>query len=174
MNTNLLNQISPIDGRYFNKAGKSLSPFFSEGALIKYRLIVEIKWLIHITKKLSLENQDSHIDFLESITTNFDYNEAHKIKSIEKETAHDVKAVEYYIREKLQTRKELQKLIPFIHFACTSEDINNLSYALSIKESLNNVILPEINIVINAIKQMAFDYSSTPIFLKTVESLKSL
>lgn len=140
-----LNAISPIDGRYINKT-RALSPYFSEFALIYYRLTVEIRWI----ESLAANNAISEVpqldkeakDFLNSIISNFDENEALKIKELEKQTNHDVKAIEYYLKHKFQQNSHLKAITAFIHFACTSEDINNLAYALMVKQAIAQVIQP--------------------------------
>lgn len=145
MTLSTLNAISPIDGRYFEKTN-SLSACFSEFALIYYRLKIEIRYL----ESLAANPQISEVpelgaherNFLNGILDSFDELEAKKIKAFEKQTNHDVKAVEYYLREKLASNNILKNLTSFIHFACTSEDINNLAYALMIKEAINNTIQP--------------------------------
>ena len=145
MTLTALNATSPIDGRYLKKT-RVLSTYFSEFALIYYRLTVEIRWFeslaankqIPEVPKLSLESKE----FLSDILKSFDEQEAEKIKKYEKQTNHDVKAVEYYLREKLESNSELSKITGFIHFSCTSEDINNLAYALMVKEALAHIVLP--------------------------------
>jgi adenylosuccinate lyase len=140
-----LNAISPVDGRYLKKTS-SLSPYFSEFALIYYRLLVEIRWLEALAANELVEevppmDKQSHA-FLANVLVKFDESEAEKVKAYEKKTNHDVKAVEYYLRDKLNESEELAKITSFIHFACTSEDINNLAYALMMKEALAQVIQP--------------------------------
>ena len=147
MTLSALNAISPSDGRYHRKT-LTLSPYFSEEALIFYRLIVEIRWFeslasnrrIKEVPKLSAKDKA----FLKSIIHDFGEVDAVKVKAFEKQTNHDVKAVEYYLRERFNESETLKKYTAFIHFACTSEDINNLSYALMLKEALSNVILPQL------------------------------
>ncbi|WP_133127146.1 adenylosuccinate lyase [Legionella nagasakiensis] len=145
MTLSALNAISPIDGRYLKKT-RSLSPYFSEFALIYYRLMVEIRWLesladnpkIHEVPKLDSQAKTR----LKELLTQFNEQEAEKVKGFEKQINHDVKAIEYYLREKLEQSEVLKKITGFIHFACTSEDINNLAYALMMKEAIAHVILP--------------------------------
>ena len=134
---NLLS-ISPLDGRY-NKSVESLRAITSEFGLIKYRVIIEIKWFIHLSKtkkikelpELTIKENRYLIDLID----NFNLSDAKRIKRIESKTNHDVKAVEYFLKEKFKKFKNLEKHSEFIHFACTSEDINNLSYALMIKDA---------------------------------------
>jgi len=145
MTLSSLNAISPVDGRYIKKT-RVLSPFFSEFGLIYYRLLVEVRWLESLAanskiKEVSAFNQADH-DFLNKILAEFNEQEAEAVKAYEQQTNHDVKAVEYYLRDKLNTSKTLAPITSFIHFACTSEDINNLAYAFMVKEALAQVIQP--------------------------------
>ena len=160
----LLN-ISPVDGRY-KESTKELAEYFSEYALIKYRVIVEIKWLIKflgiIDTKLSVEEQNK----LNSIIDNFNANEAMQVKEIESTTKHDVKAVEYYIRNKFN-ELNLEKYSNYIHFACTSEDINNLAYNLMIKDGLEKSFLPNAEKLINNVKEKAKEWKSISMLAHT-------
>lgn len=140
-----LNAISPVDGRYLKKT-RLLSPYFSEFALIYYRLKVEIRWLESLAANEQISevpqmSEQAHL-FLAGVLEQFDENEAEKVKIHEKQTNHDVKAVEYYLRDKLEQFDELKNITSFIHFACTSEDINNLAYALMMKEAIAQIIQP--------------------------------
>ena len=138
MNLENLLSISPLDGRYSNSVSP-LRELTSEYGLIKYRVIVEIKWFIHLSNnkkikelpKLNIKENSYLIDLID----NFDIQDAKRIKTIENKTNHDVKAVEYFLKEKFKKIKKLDKYTEFIHFACTSEDINNLSYALMIRDA---------------------------------------
>ncbi|MFL2706550.1 MAG: adenylosuccinate lyase [Gammaproteobacteria bacterium] len=134
---NLLS-ISPLDGRY-NQSVKSLRAITSEFGLIKYRVIVEIKWFIHLSKNKKIKELPEltikESRYLIDLIDNFNLSDAKRIKTIESKTNHDVKAVEYFLKEKFKKFKNLEKHSEFIHFACTSEDINNLSYALMIKDA---------------------------------------
>jgi adenylosuccinate lyase len=145
MTLTALNAISPIDGRYLSKT-RALSPYFSELALTYYRLMVEIRWFESLAANETIleipELDKSSKQFLTDILTNFDEAEANKIKEFEKKTNHDVKAIEYYLQEKFQQKPALKAVIGFIHFACTSEDINNLAYALMVKQAIAQVIQP--------------------------------
>ena len=155
----LLN-ISPIDGRY-KKITKELNNYFSEYALIKYRAIIEIKWLLWLIEKeiidVKLTNQEKKS--LINIINNFQIEDAIQVKEIENTTKHDVKAIEYFLREKLKILK-LEKLFPFIHFALTSEDINNVSYNLMIKDALNNIYSPTLNSFLNQLNNLSNEYKS--------------
>ncbi len=134
---NLLS-ISPLDGRY-NKSASDLRPITSEFGLIKYRVIIEIKWFMHLSSNSKIKELPKlnikEITYLNDLINNFDIRDAKRVKSIENKTNHDVKAVEYFLKEKFKKHKKLDKYSEFIHFACTSEDINNLSYALMIKDA---------------------------------------
>ena len=131
-----LTAISPIDGRYANKVEK-LRPVFSEYGLIRFRVLVEVRWLQALAKHplIAEVNPFSSVatKLLNDIVNDFSEADAQRVKDIEKTTNHDVKAVEYLLKEKITGCAELEKVSEFIHFACTSEDINNLSYALMLK-----------------------------------------
>ena len=165
-----LNAISPVDGRYHSKTS-SLQPYFSEYGLIRYRVIVEIRWLQRLASNPGIEEvpplSEAANTFLEALINNFDENEAALVKKKEAVTNHDVKAVEYYLKEKLASRKELAGIMEFVHFACTSEDINNMSYALMLKESMEAVVVPMMNEVVTAIREKAHDYADTPLLSRT-------
>ncbi|MBP2661170.1 MAG: adenylosuccinate lyase, partial [Firmicutes bacterium] len=139
-----IKSLTPLDGRY-ESVTKSLGDFFSEWALMKYRTHVEIEWLITMAiNPLFSEVRpftSDEVQLLRNIVTNFDEEVALKIKNIEKVTNHDVKAVEYFLRDTLSATS-LSDVLEFIHFSCTSEDINNLSYALMLKDGIDNVWLP--------------------------------
>lgn len=167
MISNTLNSLSPIDGRYADKTA-DLRPFFSETALIKYRLLIEIKWFEYLGKNLKffpLSAKDT--EFLNDLIKNFTDQDALTIKNIEQKTRHDVKAVEYFLQEKISVQSELKKYISFLHFGCTSEDINNLAYALMIKEARATVLLPEMKSLIQLIRQLAHDYAEVAMLSKT-------
>lgn len=147
MTLSTLNAVSPIDGRYYKKTS-ALSKYFSEFALIYNRLVIEIRYFEslaanpHIKEVPELTNHDKA--FLQNIISEFDEFEAKKVKAFEKQTNHDVKAVEYYLREKLEKHQEFKDVTSFIHFALTSEDVNNLAYALMLKEAINDIIQPNL------------------------------
>ena len=170
MNLSALTALSPVDGRYASKT-TSLRPYFSEYGLIKHRVTVEIRWLQALANDSNIAevpafSSDAHIA-LESILDNFSEDDAQRIKDIERTTNHDVKAVEYYLKEKIADNTELHTVTEFIHFACTSEDINNLSHALMLKGGLDTVMLPEMDQLINAIKGLAHDYAEIPMLCRT-------
>ena len=144
---NKLLNISPIDGRYKNKV-VDLENYFSEYALIKYRIFVELSWLKFIIKSKIVEDKltSNETKKIDSIYDNFNLEEAGKVKEIEEVVKHDVKAVEYYLQDRFKELK-LERLIPFIHLTLTSEDINNTSYNLMIKDALDNVYYKNLNIL---------------------------
>jgi len=162
--------ISPLDGRYLSKLTE-LQPIFSEFGLMRYRLLVEIRWLQALAKEKSITeikafNANTN-QFLEKLIKNFSVNDVKRIKTIEKKTNHDVKAIEYFIKEKFAKNKTLAKVNEFVHFACTSEDINNLSYALMIKDALHKIILPKLNIFIRDLKKLARKYAGLSMLSRT-------
>lgn len=170
MQLNALTALSPIDGRYQDKAA-ALRPIFSEFGLLKFRVTVEVRWL----QKLASHSQIQEVsalskeanDYLDSIVANFSLADAERIKTIERTTNHDVKAVEYFLKEKSEALPELAKVSEFIHFACTSEDINNTSHALMLKTAKEEVLLPEWKKVIDAVKALAERYKSIPLLSRT-------
>jgi len=170
MKLSSLTALSPVDGRYASKTS-SLRQFFSEYGLIKHRVLIEVRWLQALAddKKLSevpAFSADAN-KVLESILDNFSEDDAQRIKEIERTTNHDVKAVEYYLKEKIEDNAELHAVTEFIHFACTSEDINNLSHALMLKGGRDTVMLPEMDQLIEAIKGLAHDYAEIPMLCRT-------
>jgi adenylosuccinate lyase len=164
-----LTAISPIDGRYANKVD-ALRPIFSEYGLIRYRVEVEVRWLQALATEAKIVEVPTlsagAITVLNEIVSNFSEADAQAVKDIEKTTNHDVKAVEYFLKEKIKHNPELHAVNEFIHFACTSEDINNLSYALMLKEG-RGLILAEIDATIAAIKQLALDSAEQPMLSRT-------
>jgi len=152
--------ISPIDGRY-RFSTKDLSEYFSEYALTKYRVIIEVKWLIKLFDVLSIPVSEDVIVSLNKIIENFSSKESQKIKIIESTTKHDVKAVEYYLRNKL-AEYNLEHYSNYIHFACTSEDINNLAYNLMIKNALSDIFIPNAEKLINTISKKANEWRNVP------------
>ncbi len=159
---NELLNISPIDGRYKDKV-KEYEKYFSEYALIKYRLYVELSWLRYIidTKIVDITLTKDETKKIKSIYDNFDIEEAKKVKIIEDKVKHDVKAIEYYLQDKFN-EINLEKLIPFIHITLTSEDVNNTSYNLMIKGALNNVFFPHVEELINKLDELSIKYKSIP------------
>ena len=165
-----LSAISPIDGRY-SKLVTELQEVFSEYALIKYRVFVEIEWFIHLSKQQHIKElphlTKQSITFLSKIEKNFSLTEARKVKNIEKKTNHDVKAVEYYLRDQFMTSRQLKGLAEFIHFGCTSEDINNISYALMVKDASKLLISNNINKFNDLLKKKAHQYADIPMVSRT-------
>lgn len=170
MTLSCLNAISPVDGRYHSKT-RSLEPYFSEFALIYYRLLVEVRWLESLAAndkipEVPLLNQEAK-DFLNGLLEGFDEEEAAKVKSYEKKTNHDVKAVEYYFRDQLKQSPTLKKVTGFIHFACTSEDINNLAYALMMKEAIAQIIQPTLAEITGGITLLGKKHGNTAMLSRT-------
>ena len=169
MTFNNLTSISPIDGRYSDKTSP-LKAIFSEFGLIKYRLLVEVRWLEamsnnpHISEVPKFSPQSNAA--LLAIADNFSLEDAKSIKEIERTTNHDVKAVEYFLKEKVSSIPELQKVSEFIHFACTSEDINNLSHALML-ENGRLVLLEEMNATLSLITKLAKDNAAVAMLSRT-------
>lgn len=170
MNLSTLTAISPLDGRYQKKI-RALSNYFSEYALIYYRLTVEIRWLeslcanpvIQELKPLTSQEQD----YLQSILNEFNESEAKIVKQFESQTNHDVKAVEYYLQQKLDASATLKPLKSFTHFACTSEDINNIAYALMLKEGLSQIILPSLAETVAGITLLGKKYAENVMLART-------
>jgi len=164
-----LTSISPIDGRYSAKTGP-LKRIFSEYGLIKYRLLIEVRWLEAMSKNSQIpevpEFSLKSKNVLSNIVDNFSLEDAKVIKEIEKTTNHDVKAVEYYLKEKVSSNPELQNVNEFIHFACTSEDINNLSHALMLKDG-RQVLLNEMRKTLNLITDLAKDNADVAMLSRT-------
>ncbi len=163
-----LNAISPIDGRYRNKVSE-LAPYFSEKALIKYRVLVEIEYFIALCEipLPQLKNVDSTVfDDLRAIYNDFSTEDALAIKKIENVTNHDVKAVEYFIKEKFDALS-LSQYKEFIHFGLTSQDINNTAIPLSIKDAMNDVYVPEYFIILEKLKTLSKDWAAIPMLART-------
>lgn len=170
MNPDNLTAISPIDGRYGESTAK-LRNIFSEYGLIRYRILVEIQWLQYLAaneqitgiQPLSVEANQ----FLDSIIENFSLQDGMKIKELEKTTNHDVKAIEYFLREKIVAHKDLGGAAVYIHFACTSEDINNLSHALMVADARSQILLPALLEIINNLTTLAETYAGQPMLSRT-------
>lgn len=165
-----LTAISPVDGRYADKT-KTLRPYFSEYGLFRARVEVEVRWLhllgsntdIAEVPKLSSEAEA----FLDNIVNNFSVDDAAEIKEIELTTNHDVKAVEYFIKRKFEANAELDAISEFVHFACTSEDINNMSYGIMLKNAREDIILPAMDTLIAVIRKLAIEHAETPMMSRT-------
>ncbi len=169
--TNLspITALSPLDGRYLHHC-QELNPIASEYGLMRYRFIVEMKWLQALSSaniKSIPELSKSDNEYLEKLIHSFNPNDAYAIKAIEMNTNHDVKAVEYYIKEKLSTNDSLSNLLEYVHFACTSEDINNLSYGLMLKDIREKVLAPQIETIINFLRKMSHEFAGTPMLSRT-------
>ena len=164
-----LTAISPIDGRYCDKVD-NLRPVFSEYGLIRFRVLVEVRWLQALAKHPLITEvspfSDAATQLLNSIVSDFSEADAQRVKDIEKTTNHDVKAVEYLLKEKITGCAELEQVSEFIHFACTSEDINNLSYALMLKEG-REIIVAQIGDCIDALKKLSKQNADQPMLSRT-------
>ncbi|WP_296243854.1 MULTISPECIES: adenylosuccinate lyase [unclassified Psychrobacter] len=164
-----LTALSPIDGRYASKAD-SLRPYLSEFGLIKARVTVEVRWLQSLADnsaigELAAFDEETN-SFLNSIVDNFSEADAQAIKDIEATTNHDVKAVEYFIKDKFRGNQQLEDSLEFIHFACTSEDINNLSYALMLKDS-REIVIAKMQQVTDSIVDLAITHADQPMLSRT-------
>ena len=170
MDLSQLTAISPVDGRYGSKTD-ALRPIFSEYGLIRHRVVVEVRWLQALSAHEGIREVpalSSHADhLLNDIIDNFSEQDAQRVKNIERTTNHDVKAVEYFLKEKITGNAELEAVSEFIHFACTSEDINNLAYALMLREARNQALLPLLDDVIKAISELAQRYADQPMLSRT-------
>jgi adenylosuccinate lyase len=170
MQLSTLTAVSPIDGRYGSKS-ESLRPIFSEFGLIRHRVTVEIRWLQALAghhEILEIPTLSEHAqNILNGIVDNFNEEDAQRVKNIERTTNHDVKAVEYFLKEKIAGNDELESISEFIHFACTSEDINNLSHALMLREGRGQVLLPQLDEVIDGIRQLAQTLADQPMLCRT-------
>ncbi|NKB77655.1 MAG: adenylosuccinate lyase [Gammaproteobacteria bacterium] len=167
---NTLTALSPLDGRYEKKTAE-LRPYFSEYGLIQARVKVEVEWFIHLSNEIKIKEvpafSDSDLDFLRNLIANFSVEEAQRIKEIEKITNHDVKAVEYYLKEEISGRPALVAVNEFIHFACTSEDVNNLAYALILKGAQDNVLHPLMIETHRRVSQLSQQYATQPMLART-------
>jgi adenylosuccinate lyase len=170
MTLTTLNAVSPIDGRYASKT-QDLRAIFSEYGLIKQRVLVEIRWMQALSQQAGIQEippfSDPANTLLNQIITEFNEADAQRIKTIERITNHDVKAVEYFLKEKIADHAELNATSEFIHFACTSEDINNLAHGLMLKAGRNQVLLPLIDGVIEQIQQLAHAHADQPMLSRT-------
>jgi len=169
MELSALTAVSPVDGRYGSKTA-DLRPVFSEFGLIRNRVLVEIRWLQKLASHPQIQEVPAFSDeanaLLNDIVDNFCEADAERVKEIERTTNHDVKAVEYMIKEKIKNNAELQAINEFVHFACTSEDINNLSHALMLRDGLL-VVLPQMQQIADEIARMGHDYASQPMLSRT-------
>lgn len=167
---NHITTLSPIDGRYRSKTNE-LSLLMSEFGLIKARLIVEIEWLIHIAKQPDIKEipqpNEKQVKQLRDLYTNFNLKDAANIKEIEQVTNHDVKAVEYFIKQTLESYGGFDNYLSFIHFACTSEDINNLAYGIMLKQSRASVMKPALNAILDKLINMGTSYKNNAMLSRT-------
>ena len=165
-----LTAVSPVDGRYGSKT-TPLRNIFSEFGLIRYRVTVEVRWLQALAAASDVSEVppfSEHANaLLDGIVSGFSEQDAQRIKNIERTTNHDVKAVEYFIKEKIAGNGELEAVSEFVHFACTSEDINNLSHALMLRDGRGEVLLPEADSVIDAIRELAHRLADKPMLSRT-------
>ncbi|MEM9888271.1 MAG: adenylosuccinate lyase, partial [Bacteroidota bacterium] len=162
----MLTAISPIDGRYYSKT-KALSDYFSEFALIKYRVHVELQYLTALKEDVELpELEGLDIEKLKEELADFSLEDAQKIKAIEKRTNHDVKAVEYFIKDKM-INLGMQKHQEFVHFALTSQDINNTAIPLSLKDAMQNIYLPLFSDLKQQMKMLAVEWEEIPMLART-------
>ena len=170
MDLSSISALSPVDGRYGSKTA-ALRPYFSEFGLIYNRVLVEVRWLQclaahpQITEVSPLSAKANAL--LENLIESFNETAAQRVKDIESTTNHDVKAVEYYIKEQFKDNAELLAVNEYVHFACTSEDINNLAHGLMLKQGLEQVMLPAMQNVLSQIKQLAYDHQSQPMLSRT-------
>ncbi len=170
MELTALTAISPVDGRYGNKVSV-FREIFSEYGLIRNRVTVEIRWLQKLAAhpgvaEVPAFSADAN-GFLDRLVSEFSLEDAERIKDIERTTNHDVKAVEYFIKEKIASVPELHAVTEFVHFACTSEDINNLSHALMLREGLDHGLLPAMDRVVDKLAQLSHDHAEQPMLSRT-------
>jgi len=162
--------LTPLDGRYGSKV-KALRPIFSEFGLIKYRSLVEVRWLQALAKEANIAEVPAFSaeanSQLDSIIENFSVDDAEAVKAIEATTNHDVKAVEYFLKQRSEPIAEADAVSEFFHFACTSEDINNLSYALMLHDAREQVVVPTFEKVVSAINELANDNANLSMLART-------
>ncbi|HEY9252950.1 MAG TPA: adenylosuccinate lyase [Stenotrophomonas sp.] len=170
MTESALLALSPLDGRYAGKVD-ALRPIFSEYGLIRARVKVEIEWLLALAAEPGIVELPafpaSAVQTLRALADDFSVADAARVKEIERTTNHDVKAVEYFIKERLKGDAELGPALEFVHFACTSEDINNLSYGLMLAQARNQVLLPALDGVIERLRQLAHAQAGQPMLSRT-------
>ena len=162
--------LSPLDGRY-SRSADPLRGYFSEQALIRYRMRIELEWLQALATEKAIKElkpfSDKTVKAFSSLIGHFSEKDAEHIKNIEAETNHDVKAIEYWLKAKLAKNAEAQRALEFVHFACTSEDINNLAYALMISESRSKVMLPGLDALVTALRSAARRHAALPMLSRT-------
>jgi adenylosuccinate lyase len=165
-----LTAVTPLDGRYASKT-RPLTSIFSEYGLIRRRVVVEVSWLLALSREPQVGEvsplSPTAVDALNAIAEDFDVDDAAAVKSIEATTNHDVKAVEYFIKQRFKGQPELEKISEFVHFACTSEDINNLAHALMLRDGLEAVLLPSLTGLLDKLKGMSRDFAEQPMLSRT-------
>ena len=165
-----LTAVSPVDGRYAGKTS-TLRPIFSEYGLIRYRVLVEVRWLQRLAAHVGIPEVTPFSaeanQLLDQLVDDFRIEYAERVKAFELTTNHDVKAVEYLLKEQVEKLPELAQVKEFIHFACTSEDINNLSYALMLRDGRDTVLLPTMRQVADAIRALAHHLADVPMLSRT-------
>ncbi|QBJ77416.1 MULTISPECIES: adenylosuccinate lyase [Aquitalea] len=170
MNLNPLIALSPLDGRYAAQV-EGLRNLFSEYGLMKFRIKVELEWLKMLAAEPGIEEvkpfSEATIREIDDVIANFTVQHGEEVKAIEARTNHDVKAIEYWLKERLSGNAEVMAASEFIHFACTSEDINNLSHALMLKTARNTVVLPALDEVIHKLQQLAHELADLPMMCRT-------
>jgi adenylosuccinate lyase len=170
MSHSALTALSPLDGRYAAKV-ESLRPIFSEYGLMKRRVLVEVRWLLALADEAAIAEvapfSPAARATLEATARDFSEDDASRIKTIERTTNHDVKAVEYFIKERIAGDGELSKAGEFVHFACTSEDINNLAYALMLRDARADALLPALDAVIAKLRDLAHSLAAQPMLSRT-------
>jgi len=170
MDLTSLTAVSPVDGRYAGKT-EIYRSIFSEYGLIRHRVLIEVRWLQALAARqeiLEVPTLSAHANnLLNKIADHFSAEDAQRVKNIERTTNHDVKAVEYFLKEKISGNHELEAITEFIHFACTSEDINNLSHALMLREGRDQVLISEMDRVIHAIVHLAHEHADKPMLSRT-------
>ncbi|GMQ88026.1 MAG: adenylosuccinate lyase [Gammaproteobacteria bacterium] len=170
MDLTSLTAVSPVDGRYARKT-EGLRPIFSEFGLIKHRILVEVRWLQTLAAHAAIPEVPALSEHankvLDGIVDKFSEEDAQRVKNIERTTNHDVKAVEYFLKEKIAGNDELEAVSEFIHFACTSEDINNLAYALMLREARGQVVLPQVDELIQTLTTLAHSSAEMPMLSRT-------
>ena len=170
MSLDVLTALSPLDGRYAGRVS-ALRPIFSEFGLIARRVRVEVEWLLALSHDPQLTElpplSDGAREFLQALVQDFGHSDAERIKTIEADTNHDVKAVEYFLKERVALLPELARHAEFIHFACTSEDINNLAYALMLKDARDQVLLPQLQALVQRLGGLARAYAGLPMLSRT-------
>ena len=165
-----LTAVSPVDGRYARHT-EILRPIFSEFGLIRHRVLVEVRWLQALAAQADIKEvpalSEHANNLLDAMVDRFSEDDAQRVKNIERTTNHDVKAVEYFLKEKIAGNAELEAISEFIHFACTSEDINNLAYALMLREARGQVLLPQLDEIIQSITALAHHTAEMPMLSRT-------